>query len=206
MTSPSAVKTTMRRAAIARRRRIPQKSLIEAGESLATVVMSTIPPLTPRDIVAAYVSMGTEIPTHPTLKALLDTGATLLVPRLGSGEHDDVGWGRLESIDDLRHPQGRPRPSGYPDEPPGERLGVNALRSASFVLVPAFAVDSAGNRLGRGGGWYDRALRYVPPATPIAAVCWPWELVSAPLPAENHDMRVTIAVTPEGCAGFDNPA
>ena len=43
-------------------------------------------------------------------------------------------------------------------EPPGPRLGVDAIGTCDLVLVPALLVDRDGYRLGKGAGAYDRAL------------------------------------------------
>jgi 5-formyltetrahydrofolate cyclo-ligase len=63
------------------------------------------------------------------------------------------------------------------------------------VLVPALAVDLAGNRLGRGGGSFDRALARVGPLIPLIALLYDDELVDR-VPAEPHDVRVRAAVRP----------
>jgi 5-formyltetrahydrofolate cyclo-ligase len=54
-----------------------------------------------------------------------------------------------------------------------------------------------GIRLGRGGGFYDRALTHVRPDAVLVAVVFDDELVDE-LPAEPHDQRVTVVVTPSG--------
>jgi 5-formyltetrahydrofolate cyclo-ligase len=59
--------------------------------------------------------------------------------------------------------------------------------------VPALAVDRTGNRLGRGGGSYDRALRRATGLT--IALLYDEDLVDV-LPAEPHDVPVAAAVTP----------
>ena len=56
-----------------------------------------------------------------------------------------------------------------------------------MVLVPALAVDRAGNRLGRGGGSYDRALARVGPLIPVIALLYDDELLDQ-VPAEQHDI------------------
>lgn len=80
-------------------------------------------------------------------------------------------------------------------EPDGARLGTAVVATADAVLVPALAVDRAGTRLGRGGGYYDRTLAWVAPGTPVAALLHDGELVDE-LPADPWDRRVTAAVTP----------
>lgn len=150
-------------------------------------------PVGPDRTVAAYVSMGTEIDLRPLLGALLASGSRVIVPRLGSGL--DVGWSELRSIAALTSPG-----AGRPSEPMGERtLGPEALSQADLIILPALAVNvDDGTRLGRGGGWYDRALAHASSAAPVIAVCWPWEATHDPLPREAHDVPVDAALTPNG--------
>ena len=69
------------------------------------------------------------------------------------------------------------------------------MARADVVLAPALAVDQAGNRLGRGGGSYDRALARVGPLIPVIALLYDAELLSH-VPAEPHDTPVRAAVRP----------
>jgi 5-formyltetrahydrofolate cyclo-ligase len=59
--------------------------------------------------------------------------------------------------------------------------------------VPALAIDQRGNRLGKGKGYYDRALAEA--SAPVVAVVYEHELLES-LPAEAHDKAVNFAVTP----------
>lgn len=86
-------------------------------------------------------------------------------------------------------------------EPVGARLGVDAITTATLVLVPALAVDGTGARLGRGGGSYDRALARVPAGVPVVALLYPDEILPA-VPREPHDRPVTGALTPAGLTWF----
>jgi 5-formyltetrahydrofolate cyclo-ligase len=65
------------------------------------------------------------------------------------------------------------------------------------LFVPALAVDRRGNRLGRGGGSYDRALSRVPRRALVVALLYDGELVDE-LPTEPHDRPVNAVVTPGG--------
>ena len=69
------------------------------------------------------------------------------------------------------------------------------MARADAVLVPALAVDRAGNRLGRGGGSYDRVLARVGPLIPLIALIYDDELLDH-VPAERHDVPVRAAVSP----------
>jgi 5-formyltetrahydrofolate cyclo-ligase len=116
-------------------------------------------------------------------------GSYVLLPvLLPDGELD---WASYEGPDSLR-----PGPWGLtePAEPP---RGVTAITSADLILVPALAVDHSGQRLGRGGGSYDRALARVGPRIPTVALLYDPELL-AEVPAAPHDQRVRLIAQPAG--------
>jgi 5-formyltetrahydrofolate cyclo-ligase len=72
-----------------------------------------------------------------------------------------------------------------------------------LVLAPALAVDFSGTRLGRGGGWYDRALAHASADALVLAVCFPWEVLPAgALPRQFHDRPVDGALTNQGVSLF----
>jgi 5-formyltetrahydrofolate cyclo-ligase len=80
-------------------------------------------------------------------------------------------------------------------QPVGPRLGPAAIGDAEAVVVPALAVDRFGFRLGRGGGYYDRALVHARPDAVLVTVVFDEERL-AELPREVHDRPVTAVVTP----------
>jgi 5-formyltetrahydrofolate cyclo-ligase len=82
-------------------------------------------------------------------------------------------------------------------QPIGPGLGPTAIEAADAVVVPALAVDRFGIRLGRGGGYYDRALVHARPDAVLVTVVFDEERVDE-LPREVHDRPVTAVVTPSG--------
>jgi 5-formyltetrahydrofolate cyclo-ligase len=137
--------------------------------------------------VAAYYSVGAEPDTRGLVYALWKRGTYVLLPLLRPD--GDLDWASYEGPDSLV-----PGPRGLrePSEPP---RGVDAVSRADVVLVPALAVDRAGNRLGRGGGSFDRSLARVGPLIPVIALLYDEELVDQ-VPAEPHDVPVRAAVRP----------
>jgi 5-formyltetrahydrofolate cyclo-ligase len=84
---------------------------------------------------------------------------------------------------------------------------VEAVLSASWIVVPALAVSPSGIRMGRGGGSYDRVLARVEasprPARPrVAALLYPGEL-DVDLPVEPHDRAVDMAIAGESVRRWD---
>lgn len=155
--------------------------------------------------VAAFEPIRGEIDTTPLIDAWLAAGVRVIVP--ASMTH--VAWRRLRptrrcgadaagdargAADDGTTADGRHENDDRAGADATE-LGPDALAEADLVLVPALAVDAAGTRLGRGGGWYDRALARRAAHARVVAVCWPWECVDR-LPREPHDAPVDAALTP----------
>lgn len=84
-------------------------------------------------------------------------------------------------------------------EPAGERHSSEVLDDCDLIVVPALAVDATGMRLGKGAGYYDRAL--AGRSTPTAAVVFDDELVDA-VPHDPHDVPVDAVITPSGFRVF----
>ncbi|WP_308164721.1 5-formyltetrahydrofolate cyclo-ligase [Nonomuraea sediminis] len=178
-----------------------RRELIEARTSLspeqrranATSIRETLldqPWVQMAGLVACYWSTGSEPDTHGLVFALWKHGATVILPV--HKEDDDLDWAVYDGPDTLA--RGR---SGIM-EPIDTRRGVDAIRTAALVIVPALAVDRrTGVRLGRGGGSYDRALARVGPNVPTVALLHEGELLEG-IPAEPHDQAVRFAVTPSG--------
>ena len=99
--------------------------------------------------------------------------------------HQFISWENLESGPlDLRHP-----PADSPS------LAAALL---DVIILPGLAFDRAGNRLGHGGGWYDRILDFKrgPEKKPvIVGVCFEEQLVET-VPHESFDVRMDVVVTP----------
>ena len=91
-----------------------------------------------------YLSFSREAPTDRLIERLLADGHTVCCPRIERGEMYAVKYGEDFTI------------SSYGiREPVGERF----LDEIDVAVIPFLAVDKQGNRLGYGGGYYDRFLK-----------------------------------------------
>ena len=63
-----------------------------------------------------------------------------------------------------------------------------------LILVPALGFDRDNNRLGLGGGWYDRFVAQQPQARKIG-VAYAWALVEDGIPVEPWDMKLDLVVS-----------
>ncbi len=181
-------KSALRDQVLAARRRRPLGAAAEFAASVSDVVLAW-QPVRHAATVAAYVSVGSEPGTGLLLDALVAAGKRVVLPVLRPDF--DLDWAVYTGRDDMvKAVRGLL-------EPAGARLGVDAVRTADVVLAPGLAVSLAGDRLGQGGGCYDRALTRVPPGTPVAVVLHDDE-VGLDVPTDPHDVRVGFAVSAGG--------
>ena len=85
----------------------------------------------------------------------------------------------------------------------GEQFGIGEpdaslpvytdLDSVEMIIVPGVAFDRAGNRMGRGRGFYDRLLKSTPTAVKLG-VAYDFQLIDS-VPVEPHDVRMNRVIT-----------
>ncbi len=182
----SSAKGALRDQILAARRQRSLADSVAAAESIAEHMLAW-DVVRRSATVAAYVSVGREPGTGLLLDALHAAGKRVLLPVLRGD--NDLDWaeftGELVSA------------SRGLLEPAGRRLGVEAIEGADVVLVPGLAASTDGDRLGRGGGSYDRALTRVGAGVPIGVLLHEDE-TGIDVPTEPHDRHVTHVVTPAG--------
>ena len=172
-----------------------RRPLLERSEAARLVAqhLTAAPEVRRAATVAAYVAVGSEPGTAVLLHALLAAGKRVVLPVLLPD--GDLDWAAYAGDQDLA-----PARFGLL-EPVGSRLGVDAVATADVVLLPGLAVSRHGERLGRGGGSYDRALGRVPVGT-FTCVLLHDDEVGVEVPVEPHDRSVTAAVAPSGITRF----
>ena len=184
-TSVAREKANLRDAVTSRRRERTGAERVLAAEAIA-LHAAAVPALGRARRVAAYLSLPSEPGTAPLLESLVSRGVEVLVPL--SLPDRSLDWVAYEAGAVVAGALGVPAPTGRP-------LGADALATCDVVLVPGLAVDHAGNRLGRGAGYYDRALADFRGV--VCAVVFDDELLER-VPREPHDRPVDLVLTPAG--------
>jgi 5-formyltetrahydrofolate cyclo-ligase len=178
-----AAKAVLRNSVLAARAALPEPDRADAGERIARHGLARWSAVR---TVAGYLAVGAEPPTRRLLDGLVDEGVRVLLPVI---DGDGLDWAPYDGPHALVE-----GPLGI-NEPTGARLGAAALSSVELVLVPALAVDRLGRRLGRGRGYYDRALAGYDGET--VAVVYDTELIET-VPIEAHDRPVRAVLRPAG--------
>lgn len=138
--------------------------------------------------VGAYIPTGSEPGAARDSVPLLDVliGVRILVPIARTGR--PMQWAEYRPGGLVAAPFGL-------REPPPPWLAPESIAEATVLLVPALAVDRRGTRLGRGAGFYDRALPLAAAGARLVAVIRDDELLDE-IPAEPHDVPMTHALMP----------
>ena len=74
-----------------------------------------------------------------------------------------------------------------------EPVGKAYTGDIDLIVLPLLAVDRQGNRLGYGGGYYDKFLQKHPKAVTVA-YCYDFQIVQS-VPVESTDKSVQYIVT-----------
>lgn len=139
-----------------------------------------LPELRDAETVALYAPMADEVPIEILSNTLGRRGARLVYPRV--------------TDDTLVFSEGKLAP-GYRGilEPSAEEPELPLDEIDAFV-VPGVLFDRAGVRLGRGTGFYDRALAGARADATFIGLCYA-DRIAAALPREDWDAIMTVVVT-----------
>jgi 5-formyltetrahydrofolate cyclo-ligase len=140
-------------------------------------------------VLLVYRSLPSEVAIEALLAAALGRDQRVFAPR--------VDGPRLRFVRVALDTRWQRSALGMLEPEAGDPLEMADLRKGGgVVVVPGLAFDEAGERLGRGGGHYDRFLREARRMARIEAVAVAFELqIVAQVPHLDHDERVDRIVT-----------
>ncbi len=106
------------------------------------------------DRILVYSSMGNEAITHGIIKKALDDGKEVYCPVITSMKARQMEFVRIDTLDDLK-----PGKLGI-SEPVIKNDSILFKGSAkeTLLILPGLIFDKSGNRIGYGGGFYDKFM------------------------------------------------
>ncbi len=171
------------RAELARALSLQSADEIAESSSRACSLLSSTPQWKNSKSVLLYRSMRTEVQTRSLIELALNEGKLVCLPHSPGSDKAS----RIDKLADLGLVDGRGLLHGG-------SAGLVDVKAIDLAVVPGMAFDLSGNRLGRGGGFYDRLLPQMR-ATKVG-LAFAFQVTES-LPAEDHDAPVDFIATEE---------
>lgn len=189
-------KSERRKSILKLRDDIPQDIKADLDKRIAERVLTVFSDLGD-DTLLTYVSFRSEVSTNGIIDRFLKMGVKVAVPRV---EGEDIRFYHISSPDDLTE--------GYmgilepkPGCRPWEKKSIDPAAGLpdgiidTVILVPGSVFDKKGNRIGYGGGFYDRFLA-AQQGTYTIGLAYECQMVDE-IPADEWDRKVDMVITPE---------
>ncbi|MFZ5503700.1 MAG: 5-formyltetrahydrofolate cyclo-ligase [Pseudomonadota bacterium] len=184
----AAQKKQIRQRVIAQRERLPL-DLRAAHSASITEHLLQLPEYQRAGGVLGYMSFGAEFDSLAWVQRVLADGKRLLLPKVNRATAElDLYW-----VDDLAG-QLAEGLWGIREPVAARCERLDRLNEVEFALLPGVAFTRRGERLGYGGGFYDKLLARFPHQPTLLAGAFALQLVDS-LPQEATDRRVSWLVT-----------
>ncbi len=144
------------------------------------------------DIIFAYSSMKDEIPTERIIQTALKSGKKVALPKVISPVSDgakmefllvDVNTLYINGVYGIMEPEC------------GERVSPAGGNDRIEILIPGLCFDLEKNRIGYGGGYYDRYLaQFDRKRFHITALAYEYQIFET-VPAKEYDSKVDLVIT-----------
>lgn len=139
-----------------------------------------------------YYPSGCEVDTSLIIRDALKNRKNIILPRACKKELE------LYFISDPETQLGKGAYSIM--EPIASLCRPAKLSDIDLVIVPGISFDKNFNRLGQGGGYFDRFLPCLPEKVKKIALCFDIQIVNT-LPIQEHDTKVDIIITESSIYG-----
>jgi len=172
---------------LARKRLSLTEAEVEAASEKICNRLSHLDALKVLDSCVFYYPFQNEVNLLPLALEMLEEGKKVYFPKYVP-EDEKYVFARVYHLEDdfAAGKYGIPEPVETSDV-----YSSSDLQEAVW-FVPGLGFDDKGNRLGRGGGYYDRFLHFNPGLS--VAVGYDWQLLDS-IPCEAHDAKVDALVT-----------
>lgn len=162
------------------KRNMTEQQILSASESLAEQFYAC-QLYQKADVIYGYLPYNQEVRTVAMLQRAMADGKRVAVPKVYG---DTMKFIYLEDLSLVE--------KGYAGIPEPISDGPVANDPTALVLMPGLAFDKQGNRMGYGGGFYDKFLASEP-EHPTLALCYAFQMVEQ-IPTEEYDIPVDVVL------------
>lgn len=144
-------------------------------------------------VVMLYLSMSQEVDTAPIALRAWQDGKTVAVPKVFMSDRSMLPV-EIQSLDTGMNTT----PVGVREPDVGQPIPIEII---DLVLVPGLGFSQSGERIGRGGGFYDRFLALTSFQGATCGLAFEEQVLES-LPTLPHDQRLNMLVTDTGIRRF----
>ncbi len=148
-------------------------------------------------VIMFFIPFRNEVDTRPLIEKSLSLGKTVVVPRTLKDTKELIPSRLIDWEQDLAQGAYGIR------EPLPEKTRPVEPKEIDLLLIPGVAFDLFGNRLGYGGGYYDRFVTNLRSGTPLFAVAFEVQIVDE-VPVKEWDHRIDALITEERVVYFNS--
>jgi 5-formyltetrahydrofolate cyclo-ligase len=136
--------------------------------------------------IMAYYPFGSEIDTSLVIIRALENNKSIILPKVFDQEL------KLYYLDKFSEQLEKGK---YGIMEPIPRLCRTAkIKDVDLAIIPGLGFDKNLNRLGYGGGFYDRLLTLIPGEVKKVAFCFDVQVVGS-IPVSEYDIKIDILIT-----------
>lgn len=133
-----------------------------------------------------YLGFGSEINTIKYVEDFMDDGKRIIVPYTDIKNKKMYGI-EINTLDGLKK-------NKFGILEPVEVSNIFNKEDIDLVIMPGVAFDRSGNRIGYGGGYYDKFLSEMRNDFQTIALAYGVQVLEK-IPSEEHDIKVNIIIT-----------
>ncbi len=137
-------------------------------------------------IILIYHPFKSEVDTAIIIREALKNKKNIVLPRV----HNN----KLELFFVNNPSEQLERGSYHIMEPVAELCRPAKISDIDLAVVPGVSFDKNLNRLGYGGGYYDKILLQIPPKVKKIALCFDIQVVNS-IPVLEHDIKIDMLIT-----------
>ncbi len=147
-------------------------------------------------VVMVYLSMSQEVDTAAIALRAWQEGKTVAVPKVFMSDHSMLPV-EIQSLDTGM----KTTPVGAREPDVGQPMPIDCI---DVVLVPGLGFSPTGQRIGRGGGFYDRFLAQASFGGTTCGLAFEEQVLES-LPMLPHDQHLNMLITDTGYRRFHAP-